>query len=155
MLNPLSLELNIHQRILSELASKSDSIRPNSPSEKELIASKVHTRDVESGDDEVPGSPPTIAYMVSCSMVPIRNTYSTFRQSASRVHCNIAFGEMVVNFPTVQLDKSIEPMMSALLDILRDVPFIDFDPSLSWHGTQSLLLLRIYSIIPSDRLGLA
>ena len=42
-----SLELNIHQKILSELATKSDNVSKKEPLEKELIASKVQTRNVE------------------------------------------------------------------------------------------------------------
>lgn len=49
------------------------------------------------------------------------------------MHCNIAFGELVVNFATPEGEESLEKVISALVDILRDVPYIDFDPSLSWE----------------------
>ncbi|TFK30200.1 atypical/PIKK/PI4K protein kinase [Coprinopsis marcescibilis] len=111
------LELNIHQRILADLASKNDDdVKQDTTPTKELIAAKVQTRIVEEPENGEADSEGNRVYM-----------------TASRVHCNIAFGEFVVNFPTVQLGKSKDRILSALLDILRDVPFIDFDPSLSWH----------------------
>jgi phosphatidylinositol 4-kinase len=55
-------------------------------------------------------------------------------QSASRVHCNVAFGELVVNFSNpAGGGQSLDKVISVLIDILRDIPFIDFDPSLSWE----------------------
>jgi phosphatidylinositol 4-kinase len=50
------------------------------------------------------------------------------------VHCNTAFGELVVNFPESQIKDSIDTLMFTLMDILRDVPLIDFDECLSWHS---------------------
>jgi phosphatidylinositol 4-kinase len=50
------------------------------------------------------------------------------------VHCNIAFGELVVNFPDTQIAETIDVLMPALVDILDDIPFIDFDKCLSWQG---------------------
>ena len=51
-----SLELNIHQRILSELASNTNASPESTKHRKELIASKVQTRvaddEVVKGDDE-------------------------------------------------------------------------------------------------------
>lgn len=55
-------------------------------------------------------------------------------KSASRVLCNIAFGDLVVNFPESRIIDDIDILLPALLDILEDVPFIDFDKSLSWQG---------------------
>jgi len=54
---------------------------------------------------------------------------------ASRVHCNIAFGELVVNFPDAHIASTIDTLMPALIDVLRDVPYIDFDRCLSWEGS--------------------
>ena len=69
------------------------------------------------------------------------NTESTLRltmwfsiQSASRVHCNIAYGELVINFPESQIKDTIDTLMLTLMDILKDVPLIDFDECLSWQG---------------------
>jgi len=55
-------------------------------------------------------------------------------QSASSVHCNIAFGELVVNFSDTHINDSIKTIIPVLFDILRDIPYIDFDKSLSWKG---------------------
>ncbi|KAJ6573635.1 hypothetical protein B0H10DRAFT_2348616, partial [Mycena sp. CBHHK59/15] len=62
------------------------------------------------------------------------NLNNDIMQSASRVHCNIAFGELVVNFPEVHVANAIYTLMPALIDVLRDVPYIDFDKCLSWEG---------------------
>jgi hypothetical protein len=51
-------------------------------------------------------------------------------QSYSRVQCHIAFGELAQHLPPGHLESAIP----VLLDMLRDIPFIDFDPSLSWSG---------------------
>jgi phosphatidylinositol 4-kinase len=56
---------------------------------------------------------------------------------ASRVHCNIAFGELVTSFPSFHVDNTIDSIVPVLLDILGDVPYIDFDKSLSWEGKQN------------------
>ncbi|KAF9067556.1 hypothetical protein BDP27DRAFT_1328569 [Rhodocollybia butyracea] len=53
--------------------------------------------------------------------------------SVSRVHCNIAFGELVVNFPDSYINENIDTLMPVLIDVLRDVPHIDFDKCLSWE----------------------
>jgi phosphatidylinositol 4-kinase len=61
----------------------------------------------------------------------------TFRfptKFASRVHCNIAFGELVVKFPESRIKGAIDTLILALTDILQDVPLIDFDECLSWQG---------------------
>jgi phosphatidylinositol 4-kinase len=39
-----------------------------------------------------------------------------------------------MNFPTAHIDSTVDSLVPALLDILRDVPFIDFERSLSWEG---------------------
>ena len=50
------------------------------------------------------------------------------------MHCNIAFGELVVNFSELHISASINAIMPVLIDILRDIPYTDFDKSLSWEG---------------------
>ncbi|KAJ7709476.1 hypothetical protein B0H17DRAFT_1155491 [Mycena rosella] len=44
------------------------------------------------------------------------NYIKALEQSASRVHCNIAFGELVVNFPEVHIANAIDTLMPALID---------------------------------------
>ena len=62
-------------------------------------------------------------------------------QSASRVHCNIAFGELAYNIPPAHAANSA----SVLVDMLSDIPFIDFEHSLSWTGLspQSIYLSAV------------
>ncbi|KAF8077714.1 hypothetical protein FPV67DRAFT_1462774 [Lyophyllum atratum] len=114
------LELNIHQRILSDIASNPGESKDDIIHVQALITAKVQTRadaadevkEVEGGENlEVPR-----VFM-----------------SASRVHCNIAFGELVVNFPDDHIKDTIDVLMPALLDVLNDVPFIEFDKCLSWQ----------------------
>lgn len=50
--------------------------------------------------------------------------------TASRVHCNIAFGELAYNVPSAHAAKTV----AVLVDMLRDIPFFDFEPSLAWEG---------------------
>ncbi|KAF6763882.1 atypical/PIKK/PI4K protein kinase [Ephemerocybe angulata] len=113
------LELNIHQRILSDLASNNDVSLSASKHRKELVASKVQTRVVD--EDEGVVTPTEVKAAERVFM------------TASRVHCNIAFGELVVNFSTPEDGQSLDKVIAVLIDILRDIPFIDFDPSLSWE----------------------
>ncbi|KAG8958845.1 phosphatidylinositol-4- kinase, partial [Tulasnella sp. 425] len=49
--------------------------------------------------------------------------------SASRVHCNIAFGEMAYNIPPEHSTEST----AVLIEILKDIPYIDFENSLVWE----------------------
>ncbi|KAF8579311.1 atypical/PIKK/PI4K protein kinase [Ramaria rubella] len=107
-----SLELNLHQLILSDIArnigeSKSSDAEPALEDAVELVSSKVETRNVPTQDED---HPPRVF------------------MSSSRVHCNIGFGELAVNMAKSHSDSTI----SVLIDILRDIPFIDFDKTLSW-----------------------
>ncbi|KAJ7940268.1 hypothetical protein B0H13DRAFT_2299305 [Mycena leptocephala] len=118
------LELNIHQRILSDIASNVSEAPDDFSYARDIITSKVQTRadPVEAvkvnGNGNVPFEP--------------EGEQRVF-MSASRVHCNIAFGELVVNFPEVHIANAIDTLMPALIDVLRDVPYIDFDKCLSWE----------------------
>ena len=46
------------------------------------------------------------------------------------MHCHIAYGQLAVNLPAGHLSSAIP----VLIDILRDVPHVQFDPSLNWAG---------------------
>ena len=125
---PLSLELNLHQLVLSDLArsvgeSKSSG-HPSVEDAVELVSSKVETINVSFQEADNPQR----VFMVSSLIRPKRRSPAS--KSASRVHSNIGFGELAVNIP----DAHIESAVFVLIDILRDVPFIDFDKSLSWTG---------------------
>ncbi|KAI0256980.1 atypical/PIKK/PI4K protein kinase [Lactifluus subvellereus] len=113
------LEFNIHQLILSDLAasvgaSKDDPTDPTIDSSIDLITSNVYTRDVSNGS--VNGSDVSASLEQRGSM------------SASRARCNIGFAELSVNLSTTLLSSTVP----VLLDILRDIPYIDFDRNLTW-----------------------
>ena len=69
----------------------------------------------------------------------VRELNFSCAKSTSRVHCNIAFGELIVNFPESHINNNIDVLMPVLIDILNDVPFIDFDKCLSWDGPSPAL----------------
>jgi hypothetical protein len=52
------------------------------------------------------------------------------QQPASRIRCHIGFAELAMSLP----DSHVASTIPVLVDILRDVPLIDFDESLSWEG---------------------
>ncbi|KAJ6608572.1 hypothetical protein B0H10DRAFT_524147 [Mycena sp. CBHHK59/15] len=119
------LELNIHQRILSDIASNVAETEDDLLYARDIITSKVQTR-AEPGEDVNLES-------VNGNANPEVEGEQRVFMSASRVHCNIAFGELVVNFPEVHVANAIYTLMPALIDVLRDVPYIDFDKCLSWE----------------------
>ncbi|KAJ7217187.1 hypothetical protein GGX14DRAFT_440647 [Mycena pura] len=119
------LELNIHQRILSDIASNVSDAPEDLSYAQDIITSKVQTR-----------ADPTEAVndaSVNGNAHPAVEKEQRVFMSASRVHCNIAFGELVVNFPQVHMSNAIDTLIPALIDVLRDVPYIDFDKCLSWE----------------------
>ncbi|KAI0362486.1 atypical/PIKK/PI4K protein kinase [Trametes cingulata] len=144
------LELNIRQLILSDLAASVGEVKAEHPDENvqsaiDLITSKVETRAVHEeaqgtqadgqGDEE--------------ERVFMPN---------SRVQCNIGFAELAVNLPNAHVNETVP----VLIDILRDVPYIDFDQCLSWDdwampdqlvSTTVSALLRIASGHPEHREG--
>ena len=66
-----------------------------------------------------------------------------FIQPASRIHCNIAFGEFVVNFSDTYISNSIDTVVPVLVGMLRDIPFLRFDRTLSWDGAGPPLHCRL------------
>ncbi|KZT27321.1 atypical/PIKK/PI4K protein kinase [Neolentinus lepideus HHB14362 ss-1] len=105
------LEFNIHQLILSDLAGDVD-CATNSGNDASstlgLFTSEVLTRSTK----EIEGA--TRAERV---FMP-----------DSRVYCNIGFAEISVHLSETLADSAI-PILG---DILRDVPFIEYDQCLSW-----------------------
>lgn len=51
-------------------------------------------------------------------------------QPASRINCNIAFGQFALS----ALESHVESTVTVLIGILRDVPHIDYERSLAWSG---------------------
>ncbi|KZT60454.1 hypothetical protein CALCODRAFT_119134 [Calocera cornea HHB12733] len=136
-----SLEINLHQRILSDLAKNvaSTSHTPGADAHKvdasiRVLAERVETRAVPEGEG-----------LQDDMRVPM---------PASRVHCNIAFGELAPSVP----DEHIDRALTVLVELLRDVPYIDFEPSLAWTDwalpdqlvfTTVSSLLRVGSLHPT------
>ncbi|KAJ7172099.1 hypothetical protein C8R46DRAFT_1258016 [Mycena filopes] len=114
----------VHQRILSDIASNVSEAPDDLSYAQDIITSKVQTRADPLEVVKVNGDGQTL---------PEAETEQRVFMSASRVHCNIAFGELVVNFPEVHIANAIDTLMPALIDVLRDVPYIDFDKCLSWE----------------------
>lgn len=66
-----------------------------------------------------------------------------FLQPASRIQCNIAFGELVVNFSDSYISNSIDTVVPLLIDMLRDHPFLTIDKTLSWNGNTNPPYYRV------------
>ncbi|KIJ69126.1 hypothetical protein HYDPIDRAFT_23983 [Hydnomerulius pinastri MD-312] len=112
------LELNIRQQILSDLAT----LKPESPDDllttQELIQSKAQ---LSTPKDDVPNGD-----------IPNGDATPRIFMSEARAHCNIAFGELVVNFPEEHIHNQIDTLITSLVDVLRDAPHIEYDQCLSW-----------------------
>ncbi|KZP21149.1 hypothetical protein FIBSPDRAFT_788486 [Athelia psychrophila] len=114
------LELNIHQRILSDIASLKDT-RDDLLFAKELIASKVETREDLEEQQAQEG------HAADGDVEP------RVFMPASTAHCNIAFGEMVINFPKDHIENNIQTVIPVLVEMLGSVPVVNFDQCLSWQ----------------------
>jgi phosphatidylinositol 4-kinase len=57
-----------------------------------------------------------------------------FVQPASRIQCNVAFGELVANFSDSYISDSIDTVVPVLVDMLGDIPFLRFEKTLAWDG---------------------
>ncbi|KAG9126585.1 phosphatidylinositol-4- kinase [Ceratobasidium sp. 392] len=139
-----TLDFNLHQLILTELAQNiSDSIEAGDPKEEvneaiELITSKVVTRDVSDAQTNGTEAMPKV-------FMP-----------ASRINCNIAFGQFALTTPESHVDSTV----TVLIGILRDVPHIDYERSLAWTDwslpdelvfVTVCALLRLASLHPDYR----
>ncbi|KAK0463795.1 uncharacterized protein EV420DRAFT_1520089 [Desarmillaria tabescens] len=124
------IELNIHQRILSDIASSVGETDDDYRYAATLIASNVQTRPNGKVEEE---------------------TKDRVLLTTSRVHCHIAFGELIFNFPESHIAERIGTILPVLIDVLRDVPYIDFDRCLSWEDwslPDQLALLRVSGLHP-------
>ncbi|KAI0275884.1 atypical/PIKK/PI4K protein kinase [Russula aff. rugulosa BPL654] len=109
------LEFNIHQLILSDLAasvgaSKDDPADPTIESSVDLITSNVTTRAISTDDADE------------------SSVNANLEQRVFMARCNIGFAELSVNISSTLLPTTVP----VLLDILRDIPYIDFDMNLTW-----------------------
>ncbi|GJJ07619.1 hypothetical protein Clacol_001823 [Clathrus columnatus] len=106
------LELNLRQMVLRDLArnvgqTEGQQDEPSVKDAIDFVYSKVETRDVSEEQSEMP----TRVFM-----------------STSRVQCNMGFAELA---PKLSKTHTVSAV-SGLIDILRDIPYIDFDKTLSW-----------------------
>ncbi|KAI9571413.1 hypothetical protein HD554DRAFT_2187155 [Boletus coccyginus] len=137
------LELNVRQLILSDLAAHEpdtdDFLRI-----QHLIQSKAQLR-LQDNDKSNGGT----------------NASQGMYMTEARAHCNIAFGEMVVNLPESHVRDEVDTLITVLVGVLDDAPHIDYDQPLSWdewalpdqlvYWTVSAIL-RVCSTHP-DRVG--
>ncbi|KAH8099528.1 atypical/PIKK/PI4K protein kinase [Cristinia sonorae] len=154
------LEFNIHQLILSDLAtnigdSKGDANTPEYLAAIDHVTSKVATRALsfeDEKDEEAGARENGNAVNGADGHERVQRVF----MSNSRIHCNIGFAELSVNLP----DAHVEATVPVLVDILRDIPYIDFDRCFTWdewsqpdqlvYATVSALL-RIASIHDAHR----
>jgi phosphatidylinositol 4-kinase A len=137
---------------LSDIASNFGESKDELTYARDLIESKVQTRlkpPEEEKDDVIEEQR---AFMVSIHAILPHTSYDqeSVPQPASTVHCNIAFGELVVNFPEDHIVDNVDTIMPVLIDVLHDVPFIDFDQSLSWEGVPMSDFLNVTNMHPVD-----
>ncbi|KAJ6591860.1 1,3-beta-glucan synthase component-domain-containing protein [Mycena vulgaris] len=102
-------------------------------------------------------------YKIRCAVYPRHCTYCVPDSSArylphfpaSRVHCNIAFGELVVNFPEVRMEEVTRLTISMLLQRLRSAePTVEaaiaynlVDLALSAPESAFIDIIRVFSVI--------
>ncbi|KAF8643783.1 hypothetical protein AX16_008802 [Volvariella volvacea WC 439] len=118
------LELNIHQQILSDIATNVGPSTSDASFARDTLASRVHSK--------IARNPTADGYANGgVNGVKHEERLRSF-MPASRVQCNIAFGELVVNFSDAHISESLDTLLPVLLGILEDIPYIDFDRSLLW-----------------------
>ena len=59
----------------------------------------------------------------------LRHQCLNYPQSASRVNCHIGYAQLAMNLPSVHVEETFP----TLLDVLNDIPDMDFDRSLVWE----------------------
>ncbi|PPQ71810.1 hypothetical protein CVT24_006200, partial [Panaeolus cyanescens] len=113
------LELNIRQRILSDIAANEDALFA-----EELITSEVGRHKNDNPTEEIKETEEE----ENSSVESFERVYMV----ASRIQCSIAFGELVLSFSDSHMDKSVDTVLPILVNLLKDIPTIDFDQCLSW-----------------------
>ncbi|KAG8217643.1 hypothetical protein J3R82DRAFT_5796 [Butyriboletus roseoflavus] len=112
------LEFNIRQRILSDLAAHEPDMENDYLSIQHLLQSKAQI--------------PPHDNVKSSSGIINTNASKRIYMAEARAHCNIAFGDMVVNLPEKHVRDEVDTLITVLVDVLDDAPHIDYDQSLSW-----------------------
>lgn len=131
------MELNIRQRILSDLATLTGT-EEELLTTSDLIQSKAQLADEKHSDDDSGERAELRAFIVSARSMSVP-MFTTRTQPGGRAHCNIAFGELVANFPEEHIVRHVDTLVPVLLDLLHDVPHMDFDRCLSWDGVSCLV----------------
>ncbi|KAH7879655.1 uncharacterized protein C8R40DRAFT_1200842 [Lentinula edodes] len=121
--------LILHILILSDIALNIGEAPEDLQHANALIASNVRTRADTGGRSE--------------TLLDKENPLPRAFMPASRVLRNIAFGELIVNFTDAHISENVNTLLPVLIDVLRDIPDIDFDKCLSWEGT---IRLPVYLI---------
>ncbi|KAI5900497.1 uncharacterized protein SCHCODRAFT_01055286, partial [Schizophyllum commune H4-8] len=125
------LELNIHQKILSEIAAlAADEGEEECDYAQETISSKLLEAEVESA--EVGSEAKSNGDANGAELAHQERVF----MPATRVHCNIGFGELVINFPDSRIASSIDTILPTLIGIVKEIPRVDFDKSLYWQGAE-------------------
>ncbi|KAG9318617.1 hypothetical protein JVU11DRAFT_710 [Chiua virens] len=112
------LELNIRQRILSDLAGHEPDTEDDYLSIQHLIQSKAQLNSQENEETR--------------SEVLTALGGKRIFMTETRAQCKIAFGEMVITLPENHVQDQVDTLLTVLLDILDDLPHIDYCQSLSW-----------------------
>ncbi|KAK2466763.1 hypothetical protein APHAL10511_001021 [Amanita phalloides] len=108
------LELNIHQCILSELASVTAQSNDDASFAQDLILPKVQRgQNLESNVKELAAEPKIF-------------------MSSSGVRCNAAFSDMVLNAPISYLELHIDTLLPILTEMLTDIYRMDFERCIFW-----------------------
>jgi len=140
-----SLELNIRQQILSDLAACDPNRFGGSGREKHPLVPRVQVlcnsaainEDANANGDEIRVEEVQglqRVYMVRLSIPFFLASSSLCFQTVSRVQYNIAYGDMIKYSSPSYIAENAKSLFTTLLGVLNDVPRINFDPSLSWRG---------------------
>ncbi|KAL1709656.1 hypothetical protein EV121DRAFT_194316, partial [Schizophyllum commune] len=123
-----SLELNIHQKILSEIAALA---ADEGEEECDYAQDTIHTKlqEAEAESAEADSETKTNGDANAAESAQKERVF----MPATRVHCNIGFGELVVNFPDGRIASSNDSILPTLIGIAKDIPRVDFDKSLYWQ----------------------
>ncbi|KAL1668533.1 hypothetical protein GGF50DRAFT_96468 [Schizophyllum commune] len=122
------LELNIHQKILSEIAAlAADEGEEECDYAQDAISTKLQEAEVEDADAD--GEAKANGHFNGSEVAHQERVF----MPATRVHCNIGFGELVINFPDGRIASSIDTILPTLIGIAKDIPRVDFDKSLYWQ----------------------
>jgi len=158
-----SLELNIRQQILSDLAACDPNRfgrekHPLLPRVQVLCNNATINEDGNANGDEIRVKEVQglqRVYMVRLSTPPFLASSSLCFQTVFRVQYNIAYSDMIKYSSPSYISENAKGLFTTLLGVLNDVPRINFDPSLSWRGCLFFHLPYPSALTSLLRLGIA